>query len=73
MTAAGNWSLKAARRHIRTLIVSERTDKILRLAAIEAAGSMANDELRSVLADLMDSEDDEIAEAASDAHLVSEM
>jgi hypothetical protein len=38
--AAGNWSLEAAGDHVEALVEDARTPKPLRLAAIEALGSI---------------------------------
>ncbi len=65
--AAGNWEVEAAWPHVANLVASEETDKVLLLAAIEAAGSIRPQEAARVLADLMDSDDEDIAEAAHEA------
>jgi hypothetical protein len=71
--AAGNWELHAAWPHVAALIASEATEKNLRLAAIEAAGKMRLPEVKPVLAELTQSDDEEIAEAASEALSMAEM
>jgi HEAT repeats len=65
--AAGNWEVEAAWPHVANLVASEETDKALLLAAIDAAGSIRPQEAGRVLADLMDSDDEDIAEAAHEA------
>jgi hypothetical protein len=65
--AAGNWGLAAAGSHVVALIHNVRTPKPLLLAAIEAVASIRPAEAREVLGDLLDSDDEEIAEAASEA------
>ena len=65
--AAGNWEVEAAWPHVANLVASEETDKVLLLAAIDAAGSIRPQEAARVLADLMDSDDEDIAEAAHEA------
>jgi hypothetical protein len=65
--AAGNWALDAAWSHIVALVNDAGTPKPLLLAAIAAAGSIRPAEARKILADLADSDDEEIAEAAQEA------
>jgi len=65
--AAGNWGLAAAWSHIVALVQDRGTPKPLLLAAIGAVGSIRPAEARGILADLADSDDEEIAEAAADA------
>jgi len=65
--AAGNWEIDAAWPHIAGLITSEETDKHLLLAAIEAVAGTRPDEAPEILADLIDSHDDDIVEAAHEA------
>ncbi len=70
--AAGNWAVGAAWPHVAALIASEATERSLLLAAIEATAGIRPREARALLADLADSEDEEIAEAASEAMLMAE-
>jgi hypothetical protein len=65
--AAGNWALAAAWPHVVALVRDARTPQPLLLAAISAAASIRPAEAREVLGDLLDSNDEEIAEAASEA------
>jgi hypothetical protein len=65
--AAGNWELEAAWPHIAALVTGDGTDKPLLLAAIEAVASIRPEEASSILGDLADSDDEEIAEAVFDA------
>jgi HEAT repeat protein len=67
--AAGMQRVHAAWAHVAALMVSATTAKRLRLAAIEAAAGIRPGEARQILAELADSEDEEIAEAASEALL----
>jgi hypothetical protein len=64
--AAGNWELDAAWTHIAELITSSKTEKSLRIAAIWAAASIRPHE-SEILEPLVDSYDEDIAEAAMDA------
>jgi hypothetical protein len=65
--AAGNWEVDAAWRHIAALAASEDTDKPLRLAAIEAVANIRPEDAVEILNQLIDSEDEDIAEAAYEA------
>jgi len=65
--AAGSWEIDEAWPHVEALVTSDRTDKDLRLAAIEAAACIRPEEARGILADLTNSRDDDIVEAAFDA------
>jgi len=65
--AAGNWELTAAWSHILALVRDPNTPKSLLLAAIGAVASIRPAEARSVLVDLADSDDEEIAEAVDEA------
>ena len=65
--AAGSWGLAAAWPHILELVEGGSTPKSLLLAAISAVASIRPAEAPSVLGDLADSDDEEIAEAAADA------
>lgn len=65
--AAGNWAVDAAWPHIRELVLADATTKPLLLAAIDAVASIRPGEAAEVLAELAGSEDDEIADAVSEA------
>jgi hypothetical protein len=65
--AAGNWQVDAAWPHIAALITAEDTEKNLLLAAIEAVAGIRPQEAEEILIDLIESEDEDIAEAASEA------
>ena len=65
--AAGNWQVDAAWPHVVALVTSGNTDKELLLAAIEAVGTIRPREAADVLDDLADSDDEDIADAASEA------
>jgi hypothetical protein len=65
--AAGAWGLGAAWSDIVALVRDEATPKSLLLAAIGAVASIRPAEARSVLADLADSDDEEIEEAVDEA------
>ena len=65
--AAGNWGLTAAWSHILALVRDAATPKSSLLAAIGAVASIRPAEARSVLVDLADSDDEEIAEAVDEA------
>jgi hypothetical protein len=69
--AAGDQELDAAWPHVAALLASKTTEKPLLLAAIEAAASIRPLEARAVLAELSDSEDEDIAEAAGEALLMA--
>jgi len=71
--AAGNWEVDAAWSHIAGLISSKDTGKTLLLAAIEAVASIRPQEAAQILIDLTQSEDEDIAEAASEAIEMTEM
>jgi HEAT repeat protein len=70
--AAGNWSLDAAWDHVAALVEGPETPKSLRLAAIEAIGSIRPQEAMEILIDLSSSQDQVIAEAAEEALLMAE-
>ena len=65
----GNWGVDAAWPHVAALLTSEATEKSLLLAAIEAAVWIRPREAKMILIDLADSDDEEIAEAVSDASM----
>jgi HEAT repeat protein len=70
--AAGTWELEAAWPHVAALAASADTAKALRLAAIEALGTIRPDESMEILGDLTDSEDKDVAEAACEAVSMAE-
>lgn len=70
--AAGSWEVAAAWSHITALVTSRETEKALRLAAIDALASIRPQEAAVVLADLTDSSDEDIVEAACEAMAVAE-
>jgi hypothetical protein len=65
--AAGPWEVKKAWSHIAGLVTSERTDKDLLLAAIESAALIRPHEASDLLGDLLDSDDEDIADAVDEA------
>jgi hypothetical protein len=67
VAAAGNWGLAAAWSHVAALVRDASTPKPLLLAAIGAVASIRPAEARRILADLADSDDEDIAEAADEA------
>jgi len=69
--AAGNWGLKGAWSHIVSLVTSEDTEKPLLLAAIEAVPSIRPGETAEILDELMDSDDEEIADAVQEALIMA--
>ena len=71
--AAGNWEIDAAWPHIVELVKAAHPPKLLLLAAIGAVGSIRPAEAREILADLADSDDEEIFEAAIEAVAQSEI
>ncbi|MCX6633463.1 MAG: hypothetical protein NTW28_38195 [Candidatus Solibacter sp.] len=70
--AAGTWEVDAAWPHVAALAISEETGKPLRLAAIEALATLRPKESAAILAGLIDDEDEDIAEAASEAMSMAE-
>ncbi|MFP3869582.1 MAG: hypothetical protein ACLFVT_01705 [Syntrophobacteria bacterium] len=70
--AAGNWEVDGAWPHIAALVTSEETDKPLLLAAIEAAASIRPHDAPIILADLIDSDDEDIGDAALEALAMAE-
>jgi hypothetical protein len=69
--AAGTWEVEAAWPHVAALATSD-TDKPLRLAAIDALGTICPLDSAAILANLTDSEDEDIAETASEAMSMAE-
>ncbi len=70
--AAGNWVLAAAWSHITTLVTSRETEKLLRLAAIDAVAGIRPQEAGTILVDLTDSDDEDIVEAVYEAMAMAE-
>ena len=70
--AAGNWEVDAAWPHVVALVTSERTDKPLRLAAIDAVASIRPHDAAEILDELTDSDDEDIIEAVDDALAMAE-
>jgi hypothetical protein len=70
--AAGSWEVDAAWSHIAALVIAPQTDKELRLAAIDAVANIRPYAAAEVLADLTDSDDEDIAEAVYDALMMAE-
>ncbi len=70
--AAGNWGVDAAWAHVAALVTSDRTDKHMRLAAIDAAAGIRPLEAQDILVDLTGSDDEDIAEAAFEALAMAE-
>ena len=70
--AAGQWGLNAAWSHVAGLVASKETDKPQLLAAIDAVVSIRPQEAGAVLVDLIDSDDEEIVEAAYEAISMTE-
>jgi hypothetical protein len=65
--AAGTWELDAAWPHVVGIITSERIDKALLLAAIDAVASIRPHEAAEILLDLTESDDEDIVEAVDEA------
>ncbi len=70
VTAAGNWEVDAAWPYVSALLAAPDTDKELLLAAIEAGAAIRPQEAEPLLAELSDSRDAEIAEAAGGAMMM---
>jgi hypothetical protein len=70
--AAGTWSLDTAWDHVVALLEDPDTPKDLQLAAIGAVGEIRPSKAGPILVDLVDSDDEEIAEAASEALMLAE-
>jgi len=70
--AAGSWVVDGAWPLVTSLAASEKTEKGLRLAAIAAVGSIRPHQAPSVLGELVDSDDEDVAEAAADALALAE-
>ena len=70
VTAAGNWEVDAAWPYVSALLAAPDTDKELLLVAIEAGAAIRPQEAEPLLAELSDSRDAEIAEAAGGAMMM---
>lgn len=71
--AAGNWALDAAWSHVVGIVNDPGAPKRLLLAAIEAVGNIRPAEAGAVLADLVESGDEDIAEAVDEAMAMAEV
>jgi hypothetical protein len=71
IAAAGNWEIDAAWPHVVALARSRQTEKPLLLAAIEAIASLRPDEAGAILADLADSDDEDVVEAVEEAMAIA--
>lgn len=70
--AAGARGLDPAWSHVVGIVTSEREDKALLLAAIDAVASIRPREAGLVLIDLIEEEDDDIVDAAREAMMMTE-
>ena len=70
--AAGNWEVDAAWSHVSRLLTARETEKSLLLAAIDAVASIRSQEAGVILADLTDSDDEDIVVAAYEAMAMAE-
>ena len=64
--------MDAAWSHVSRLVSAKETDKPLLLAAIDAVASIHPKEAGTILVDLTDSDDEDIAEAAYEAIMIAE-
>ena len=71
VSAAGNWEVDAAWPHVSALLAAQDTDKALLLVAIEAGAYIRPQEAESLLLELSDSGDAEIAAAAGEAMMMA--
>jgi hypothetical protein len=71
--AAGNWALDAAWSHVVGIVNDPGAPKRLLLAAIEAVGNIRPAEAGAVLADLVESGDEDIAEAVDEVMAMAEV
>ncbi len=69
--AAGSFEIAEAWPHIAALARSERTEKELRIAAIEALSTLKPKDSLEVLIELSDNKDEDIAEAADEAQTMA--
>jgi len=70
--AAGEWAVDAAWQHVAALVATAKTDRPLLLAAIDAVASIRPQEAPAILADLIDADDEDIADAAYEALTMTE-
>ena len=70
--AAGNWGVAAAWSHVVAIVQDASSPKPLLLAAIGAVAGIRPKEAVGILAELTDSNDEEIAEAADEAMAMAE-
>jgi hypothetical protein len=70
--AAGNWEVDAAWPHVVALVTSGETDKALLLVAIDAVSNIRPGDAAEILGDLLDSDDEDIVEAAHEALAMAE-
>jgi hypothetical protein len=70
--AAGNWEIRAAWPHVRSILVADDPDKRLLLAAIGALSTLRPRQAAEFLHEWIDSEDEEIADAASESLTIVE-
>lgn len=71
VNAAGRWAVDKAWGHVKSLVVSKDTDKDLLLAAIGAAASIRHKEASKLFGNLMNSNDEDIADAVDEALLMN--
>ena len=71
VNAAGSWEVDAAWPHVSALLAAPDTDKALLLAAIEAAVAIRPREAEPILAELSDSDDADISDAADNAIMMA--
>jgi hypothetical protein len=69
--AAGSWGVEEAWPHIAPLIASEKTEKALLLAAIEAVAGIRPEETADLLDHLRTAEDEDIVDAVNEAVALS--
>ncbi len=70
--AAGNWEVDAAWSRVAALVTSKDTDKPLLLAAIDAVAGIRPQEAGVILANLTNSDDEDIVEAAYEASAIAD-
>ena len=70
--AAGAWEVDGAWKAVRAVALDDSADPELRIAAIEALVGIRPAESREVLGDLLDDNDEEIADAAGEAMAMAE-
>jgi hypothetical protein len=71
VVAAGNWEVARAWKHVVAILTSEETDRDLLIAAIHAVVGIRPEEAEMVLADLLDSDDEEIVEEVHEAFIMA--